>query len=261
MSISREKLADGGEIVHLQLDHPETRNSLTLEMGLAFHRELHALAGEFPLPRACVISGKNGVFSSGGDFQLLSSFAEKSPKDNQEFMQSFYRLFLSVRNMPFPVLAAVNGHAVGAALAVALACDLRYFVPDGKYSLNFVRIGIHPGMGSSFLVKEIAGLPRAQELLLTGRYFSGKEAFDMGLCHGLHPVEEIVPRVMDVAREIAAGAPLAVRLAKKSLYSSTDLETAIETESRFQAETYQTRDFREALKSIGEKRKPTFKDE
>jgi len=230
-------------------------------MGLAFNSELQSLAGETPLPRAVVISGKNGVFSSGGDFQLLQSFADKTPDENREFMQSFYHLFLAVRNMPFPVLAAVNGHAVGAALAIALACDLRYFVPDAKYSLNFVRIGIHPGMGASFLVKEVAGLLRAQELILTGRYFSGEEAMAMGLCHELYSADEIVSRVKEVAHNIAEGAPHAIRLAKKSLYSSHDLNSAVLTESQFQAETYETHDFREAIKAIAQKRKPIFKDE
>ena len=260
VEVTREEV-NGGTIVHVKFDQPETRNSLTLEMGLSFHRVMHALAGEHPLPRACILSGKNGVFSSGGDFQLLKSFAEKTPKENTEFMQSFYRLFLTVRHMPFPVLAAVNGHAIGAALAITLACDLRYFVPDAKYSLNFVRIGIHPGMGSSFLLKQIAGMMRAQELILTGRYFSGTEAEQMGICHGTFPADTIVEKVTEIAREIALGAPRAVRLAKRSLYEATDIENAIQLESHFQAETYQTQDFREALKAIEEKRTPTFKDE
>lgn len=258
---SRVKVTREGSIAHVEFDQPDTRNSLTLELGLAFHRELHALAGQSVLPRAVVISGRNGVFSSGGDFDLLASFAEKTPKENREFMDSFYRLFLSIRNMPFPVLAAVNGHAVGAALAIALACDLRYLVPDARYSLNFVRIGIHPGMGSTFLVKEAVGLARAQELLLTGRYFSGEEAMSMGLCHGLFPADQMVERVKAVAAEIALAAPRAVRLAKQSLLRVNSLEEALQAESTAQAETYQTGDFLEAIKAIKEKRTPIYKDE
>lgn len=258
---SRVKVTSAGHVAHVEFDQAETRNSMTLEMGLAFHREMHALASQTVLPRAVVISGRNGVFSSGGDFDLLSSFAEKSPKENREFMDSFYRLFLSIRNMPFPVIAAVNGHAVGAALAICLACDLRYFVPDAKYSLNFVRIGIHPGMGSTFLLKEAVGLARAQELLLTGRYFSGTEALGMGLCHGLFPADQMVESVQKIAADIASAAPRAVRLAKQSLLRVNSLEEALQAESAAQAETYQTQDFLEAIKAIREKRTPNYKDE
>jgi len=255
------KVTQAGHVAHVEFDQADTRNSMTLEMGLAFHREMHALASKTTLPRAVVVSGRNGVFSSGGDFDLLASFAEKSPKENREFMDSFYRLFLSIRNMPFPVIAAVNGHAVGAALAVSLACDLRYFVPDAKYSLNFVRIGIHPGMGSTFLLKEAVGLARAQELLLTGRYFSGTEALAMGLCHGLFPADQMVESVKKIALDVAGAAPRAVRLTKQSLLRVNSLEEALQAESQAQAETYQTQDFLEAIKAIKEKRTPNYKDE
>ena len=101
-SISLETI-DNGQIGILYLNNPESKNSMTLEMGLGFHRELHRLASQDPLPRAVIITGKNGLFSSGGDLGLLRSFMEKSQKDNEEFMESFYRLFLEVRNMPFPI--------------------------------------------------------------------------------------------------------------------------------------------------------------
>ncbi|MBX7058914.1 MAG: enoyl-CoA hydratase/isomerase family protein [Leptospirales bacterium] len=253
------KQEEGGNIAVLYLDNAETRNSLTLELGLQFHHEITRLSTDESEIRALVISGRNGVFSSGGDFGLLASFAERDPDENRSFMGSFYRLFLSVRSAPFPVIAAVNGHAVGASLALALACDIRYFVPDAKYAFNFVRIGIHPGMGSSFLVKEVAGLHQAQELLLSGRYFSGEEALRRGLCHDVFPAAQVMERALETAREIAAAAPQAVRLLKKGLYLNHSLEEALDYEAAAQAENYQSEDFREALRSIGEKRSPRFR--
>ena len=256
-----ETIGERARIAVLYLNNPHTRNSMTLEMGMAFNNQLHSLASEDPPVRAVVITGRNGVFSSGGDFGLLRSFADKDPEENQRYMSSFYRLFLDIRDMPFPAIAAVNGHAVGASLALALACDLRYFVPDGKYALNFVRIGIHPGMGSSFLVKEVAGLHNAQELLFTGRYINGEECLRRGLCHALYSPDEIAARAIDTAREIATAAPQAVRLLKRGLYRSETLEAALQYECASQAQNYATRDFREALDSIDEKRKPVFRDE
>jgi 2-(1,2-epoxy-1,2-dihydrophenyl)acetyl-CoA isomerase len=259
-SIELEHL-DEGKIVILYLNNPESKNSMTLEMGLSFHRELHSLAGQEKMPRALIITGKNGLFSSGGDLGLLRSFMEKSQKDNQEFMESFYRLFLEVRQMPFPVLAAVNGHAIGASLALALACDLRYFVPDGKYAFNFVRIGIHPGMGSSFLARSVAGLHQAQELLLTGKQISGEEALRRGLCHDIKPKEELLEYVLEVARDIARGAPQPIRMLKKGLYTDRDLQSTLKYEAESQAENYLTQDFREAMDAIQAKRPPEFKDQ
>jgi len=262
--VVRETLTDPerGRIAILAFNNPETRNSMTLPLAQAFQAELQALLAEETYVRALVITGRHGVFSSGGDFQLLKSFAERDPEENKRFMLSFYRMFLDVRALPFPVLAAVNGHAVGASLALALACDLRYFVPDGKYAFNFVRIGIHPGMGSSFLLREVGGIHNAAELLLTGRFFSGEEALGRGLCHGLHSKGEVLDRTIEVAWEIAAAAPQAVRLCKRGLLQPgiTNFEQALEYEASSQAQNYTTEDFREALRAIEEKRAPRFED-
>lgn len=256
--------AGPGRIAVLSLDNPETKNSMTLEMGMAFHGELHRLATdsekEGEMIRALVVTGKNDVFSSGGDLDLLRSFAEKEPEENQRYMESFYNLFLEVRNMPFPVIAAVNGHAIGASLAMAMACDLRYFVPDAKYAFNFVRLGIHPGMGSSFVLKEVAGLLQAQELLLTGRFFSGTEAQARGLCHGLYPADEILDRAVALAREIGTAAPQAVRLCKRGLYSNRTLSDALGYEAQSQAQNFATEDYLEGLNALAEKRRPIFRD-
>lgn len=251
---------DYGSIYTIYLDQVETRNSMTLEMGLSFSNELNRLASLDPLPRSVIITGKNGVFSSGGDLKLLRSFAEKSFQENEEFMEAFYRLFLAVRNAPFPVIGAINGHAIGASLAVALACDLRYFVADAQYAFNFVRIGIHPGMGSTLLAKEIAGLGQAQELLFTGKYITGEDALRRGLCHGLFEKESMHTEVLKIATDMAGASPLAQRLLKKNLYKVHDLDEALKIEATAQAHTYETEDFREALQAIQEKRKPIYRD-
>ena len=255
------EVENGGRIAVLYLDNAESRNSMTLEMGLSFHGELHRIAAIEPIARALIITGKNGVFSSGGDYDLLRSFAENSPGANRDFMGSFYRLFLEVRNMPFPVIAAVNGHAIGAALALALACDLRYFSPAARYALNFVRLGFHPGMGSSFLIREVAGLVQAQELLLTGKTVTGEEAFRRGLCHGLFAPENMLQECLTVAREISAAAPQAVRMTKKGMYRTRSLEDALQYEAESQAANFGTADFRESLEAIAEKRQPRYCDE
>ena len=153
---------------------------MTLNMAQEFNQTIKELATLEPRPRVMIITGKNGVFSSGGDFKMLESFADNTVEENHAFMNKFYRYFLEVRNLPFPVIAAVNGHAIGASFALALACDIRYLVKDARYALNFVKLGIHPGMGASWLVKQVAGMNQAQELLFTGRFINGDEAYQRG---------------------------------------------------------------------------------
>ena len=137
---------DSVKIEMLYLNHAETKNSMTWEMGQEFYNYIQSLKNRDPLPRCLIISGRNNVFSSGGNLSFLKSFHEKTFEENRRDMFTFYNFFLSVRTLPFPVVAAVNGHAIGAALSLAFACDLRVFSMESKYSFNFVKLGIHPGM-------------------------------------------------------------------------------------------------------------------
>ncbi|MFN3604600.1 MAG: enoyl-CoA hydratase/isomerase family protein [Leptonema sp. (in: bacteria)] len=244
----------------LYLNNPSTKNSMTYEMGLEFNQTIKDLQND-PQLRVLIITGKNGVFSSGGDLNLLKSFKNKSFEENQKFMKHFYSLFLEVRKTPFAVIAAVNGHAIGAALAFALSCDLKYFVYEGKYSFNFLKIGIHPGMGSTFLIKEMASLQVAQELLFTGKTINGEEAYIKGLCNGVFHKEEILSKVIEIAKEIAENAPIPFRMLKKNLYEVKNLEEALELESISQSKSFLTKDFQEAILAIEEKRKPFYKNE
>lgn len=244
----------------LYFNNPSTKNSMTYEMGLEFNQIIKKLQEDSKI-RVLIITGKNDVFSSGGDLNLLKSFKNKTYDENQKFMKFFYGLFLEVRNCPFIVIAAVNGHAVGASLALSLACDLRYFVYEGKYSFNFVKIGIHPGMGSTFLVKEIAGLSIAQELLFTGKTITGEEAYKKGLCHGVFRKDEIHNKVLEIAKEISENAPKALKLLKKNLYKVKSLEESLELESISQSQNFSTKDFEEAILAIEQKRKPIYIDE
>jgi len=233
-----------GEYAVLTLDNPETKNSLTLDTGLAFQGQLNSMAAREPLPAALIITGGGDAFSSGGDFEMLRRFSENTVAENREFMLGFYKLFLRVREVPFPVIAAVNGHAMGAAFALALACDIRYFAQEGKYAMNFVRLGIHPGMGSSFILKEIAGLGQAQDLLLTGKTISGEEVQRRGLCHEALPASRIMERAEETARQFAQLSPEAVQLCKAGLYRNHSLEETLNYEAESQARNYASDEYR-----------------
>lgn len=244
----------------LYLNHEETRNSMTWEMGEEFYNYIQTLKNRESKPRCLIISGRNNVFSSGGNLEFLKSFHKKTFEENKRDMFTFYNFFLSVRTLPFPVIAAVNGHAIGAALSLALACDLRVFAMESKYSFNFVKLGIHPGMGSSYLVKELFGLDRANYLLMLGEILTGQEAFRMGICHDVVPFDDVTRRAMELAISISESGPLALRLLKRNMSDYEALQNALRKEAEAQAENFLTKDFMESIKAIEEKRKAVFLD-
>ncbi|MEM7182307.1 MAG: enoyl-CoA hydratase/isomerase family protein [Spirochaetota bacterium] len=261
MGLIKTEIVDvySGKIQILKLDNPTTRNSMTREMGEAFQEEIHKISSSSEKPRCVIITGANNVFSSGGDLKLLKSFREKSLEENKKFMYEFYNSFLSIRNLACPVVGAVNGHAIGAALSLAFACDFRIFSESSKYSFNFVRLGIHPGMGASFLTRELFGIQKANNLLQMAHVYTGKEMYDMGYCNDAVPSEDVIKRSMEFAIELSEVAPLALQELKQNTYNKEDLQAALKKEAESQARNFLTEDFGEALKSLEEKRNAIFK--
>jgi enoyl-CoA hydratase/carnithine racemase len=175
-------------------------------------------------------------------------------------MRAFYLTWLSIRDLEVPVLAAVNGPAIGAGLCLALACDLRYASPAARFGAPFAALGMHPGMAASYLLPEAVGLPRAREMLYTGRIYRAEEAADIGLINGVLPAESLLDEVVATAEKVAAMAPVAVRLTKSALrHGPRSYAEAIEWEALAQPITMATADMREGLAAQGERRKPEFK--
>jgi enoyl-CoA hydratase len=175
-------------------------------------------------------------------------------------MRGFYKLFLAVRDLPCPTLAAINGAAVGAGLCVALACDLRVASATAKLGLNFTALGLHPGMGATWTLPRLVGPARAAELLFTSRIVTGAEAAEMGLVGRALPAAEVVPATRQIAREIAACAPAANRGLKRALGRSmgASLEDQLSFEAEEQARCFETRDAREGIAAARERRAPRF---
>ena len=147
-----EHPSDGVALV--TMDDPERRNAMTEQMGRDLATALGEL-GDDPALRCVVLTGTPPAFSAGGDLAMLEDLGRRAREDGFDAtatMRAFYDRFLAVRDVPVPVVAAINGHAVGAGLCVALACDLRIVAADARVGLNFARIGLHPGMGGSWLL-------------------------------------------------------------------------------------------------------------
>jgi enoyl-CoA hydratase len=244
------------------LNDPERRNAMTVAMGEMLETVFRDLADE-PDLRVAVLTGAPPAFSAGGDLAMLEDHARRTRDegfDATDTMREFYGRFLAVRDLPVPTIAAINGHAVGAGLCVALGCDLRIVADEAKVGLNFARLALHPGMGGSWLLPRIVGEQRAAELLYTGRLASGTEMASYGLALESLPSFEVLPRALTLADDIATSSPLVVRQLKVSLEAAaTDtLEQHLDLEAANQAVNYGTEDFVEGLAAGRDRRPPEF---
>lgn len=245
-------------VATVTLDDAPRKNAMTAEMGNAFRDAIVRLRSD-PSVRAVVVTGAGGAFSAGGDLKMIETVRGLGFEQARAFMTDFYARFLVVTELRVPTIAAVQGAAMGAGLCVAMACDLCIVDEDAKLGLNFVQLGLHPGMGATYLAPRRAGALRAAELLYTGRRFDGREAVSLGIALRAVPGARVNDDAQELARQIASGAPLAVRALKSELgVDRAALDEALELEARFQAESYGSRDLAEGLAAAVAKRAPVF---
>jgi enoyl-CoA hydratase len=246
-------------IVTLTLNHPENLNAMTAEMGDEVTDVMRTL-NQDQSARVLILTGAGRAFSAGGAKSTLQS-RTTSRSTSTEAPKAFYKRFLSLRQLEIPTIAAINGPAVGAGFCIALACDMRIAAANARMGLNFVRLGIHPGMAGTFTTPRIVGMAKACEVIFTGRLYTGEEAFAMGLVNRVVPAEKLMDETMALAHEIAGNAPIALRLAKRALYKGDAdlLEAALEVESEHQAYTWTTEDAKEGIAAMTEKRAPQFR--
>src|SRR3954452_22862865 len=169
-------------VAMLKLNLPQMRNAMTTELTAAWTKAIDELRDDLSV-RALVVTGDSSSFCSGADLSWLDqgNSTENTPDRLRDKMLPFYRAWLSVRDLPYPVIAAVDGPAVGAGLCLALACDLRYASPTAKFSAPFIYLGTRCGMAVPWLLPQAIGVPRAREMLYTGREVSATEAREWGL--------------------------------------------------------------------------------
>jgi enoyl-CoA hydratase len=259
VAVQLDRTDDG--VAVLTLDDPERRNAMTEDMGDALAAACTELADDATV-RAVVLTGTPPAFSAGGDLGMLEELGRLTRDegfDATDHMRTFYRRFLAVRRLPQPVIAAINGHAVGAGLCVALACDLRLVAREAKVGLNFARLGLHPGMGGSWLLPRALGDQQARLWLYTGRLVPGDEAAEAGLALEALPGDEVLAAARDLAAEIATASPVVVQQLKTTLEElPVDLDDALEREATAQALNYGTEDLLEGLTAVRDRRAPHF---
>ncbi len=251
-----ERYDDG--VVVLTLNLPERRNAMTQSQTDAWGAAMASLRADSDA-RVVVVTGAGSAFCAGGDLGWLGVGAGLSVDQLRSRMLPFYRTWLSIRELEIPTIAAINGPAVGAGLALALACDLRYATPEAKLSAPFTALGIHAGMATSWLLPEVTGMAAAREMLLTGRVVSGDEAVRLGLVNRLFPAGALRAGCLEVANTIARHAPVATRLTTVALRKGhRSIEDALQWEALAQPITMATDDVVEGLAAARERRPPRF---
>jgi enoyl-CoA hydratase/carnithine racemase len=252
------RLASAG-VALVTLNLPRLRNAMTTELTSAWATAMDQVAGDRSL-RAVVVTGAGSAFCSGADLSWLdqANLSDNTPDRLRDKMLPFYRTWLVPRQIPVPVVAAVNGPAVGAGLCLALACDLRYASPSAVFSAPFSQLGTHGGMAVSSLLPEAVGMPRAREMLYTGRVVSADEALAWGLVSGV--AKDVVGRALEVAEGVAQAAPIAIRLTKAGLAQGSrgGFEVALQWEALAQPVTMATADIHKGIQARREHRPPTF---
>src|SRR5499426_1707829 len=249
-------------IATLTLNRPERLNAL----GGTLRDDLYDAvlrASEDADVRVIVVTGAGKGFCAGGDVKAMNERKEQGGGRSLEekVAPGRDRTVLALRDAPKPVIAAVNGAAAGAGMNLALACDIRLASTSAKFAQAFVKRGLHPDWGGTYFLPRLVGMAKACELIFTGEIIDAQEALRLGIVNAVYAPEELMPAARDLARRIAAGPPVAIRLAKRALYHSeeTDLRGALEFETFAQNVCSETEDAREGIRAFVEKRAPSFK--
>lgn len=246
-------------IVKVVLNRPEVYNALTGLMisELAIALEDFIKNDEM---RVLIITGSGKAFCSGGDFKWLDEMKSNSLIKNREIGQNVRRVVMMIRSVEKPIIAAVNGDAIGGGVNLALACDLVVASENARFAQTFIKVGLIPDWGGLYFLPHLVGMAKAKELIFTGKMISAVEAERIGLINKVVPQGELDTTVLELAKELAESPPRAIGISKSLLHKSTesDIETILELEADAQPLLFTTKDCNEGIKAFFEKRKPQF---
>jgi 2-(1,2-epoxy-1,2-dihydrophenyl)acetyl-CoA isomerase len=249
-------------IATLTLNRPDRLNALGGSLREDLHDAVTRSAAD-PEVRVMVITGAGKGFCSGGDVKAMGE-AKAGQRERpliEKIAPGRDRTLLAMREAPQPIIAAVNGAAAGAGMNLALGCDIRIASTAARFTQAFVKRGLHPDWGGTYFLPRVVGTAKACEMIFTGDVIDAAEAERLGIVSRVVAPEELMPAAYELARRIAAGPPVAIRLAKRSIYANSelDLRAALQVETMAQNICFETEDATEGIRAFGEKRAPTFK--
>jgi enoyl-CoA hydratase/carnithine racemase len=243
------------------LNRPKAKNALTLDMKRALVGLIPKL-GRDPDVGCVLLTGAGAAFCAGGDTKNMAR--EERPVSAEERLQQLrweHGLISSVHRLGKPVVGALSGAAAGAGLGLALACDLRIAAESAFITTSYVRLGLSGDYGTSWFLTRLIGPTRARELFFLSERIPARELERLGLVNRVVPDAELEKAALDLAMQLAAGPPIALRYMKENLNRAldADLETCLDAEAERMVAGAQTEDYVEAVRAFTEKRAPTFR--
>lgn len=252
-----------GPVVTLTMNQPEQRNPLTGNTAVVeFLAAIDRIEADNQV-RCVILTGNGTSFSAGGDIREMKRQARADVSEmaiRQEYRRGIQRLPLALFNLEVPVIAAINGHAIGAGLDLACMCDIRIASDRALFAESFVKIGIIPGDGGAWLLPRIVGLSRASEMAFTGDTIDAQTALAWNLVSRVVAHDQLMDSSRQLANRIVANAGHGLRLTKRLIREGmhSRLDTVLEMSAVFQAVSHKTEDHSEAVSAFLEKRPPNF---
>ena len=253
-------------IARLTINRPDRRNALHADATDEIGQAIDDVAADDDI-RVLVLTGAGDAFCAGGDLNALQGGSDPGmwvSENTAAIRRSFrvaQRMILGIQRMEKPVIAMINGVAVGAGFDLACACDIRIASEKARFMVAYVRIGLFPGFGGTGLYPRALGsMGKAAELLCTGDCMEADEVYRLGCLNHLVNEDDLESTTMEIARKIAAGPPIAIRLSKLMLYKGLefDLETALKMAAAAETITLTSYDHIEGTRAIRESRKPLY---
>jgi 2-(1,2-epoxy-1,2-dihydrophenyl)acetyl-CoA isomerase len=246
-------------VATITIDRPEVKNALGPDEWHAIRA--HALAaGADPSVRVVVVRGAGGVFSAGGDLKSMPERLALDKHVRRAQLLADAQVIVTLRELPKPVVAVIEGAAVGAGLSLALACDVRLVAAEARLGAVFHKIGLTADFGLSWLLPRVVGPTRAMDLLMSAALVDGARAVELGLCTRAWPAAQLATEAEAYVRRIADGPPLAIARTKAALHASEErtLAQMLAFEAEAQAFCSKTEDVREGIAAFFAKRAPKF---
>lgn len=251
-----EKIGSNNNIALITLNRQKTLNTLNEEMLCQLKDAIISLKNDKSV-RVVIVYAEGKSWCAGADLKWMGSFGEEANK----LIKLGQEAFALLDKAHFPVIAAINGYALGGGMELALACDIRIASEKALFGQPETTVGLAPGWGATYRLSKTVGLGIAKELILTGRKFPADEALKIGLVSAIYPPEKLKEKAIELAEQITNNAPIAVQEAKRAINRGVNasLEEGLNAEVEGSKICFETEDIREGIAAIFEKRKPEFK--
>jgi enoyl-CoA hydratase/carnithine racemase len=257
------KYEQDGAIVTLTMNDPDRRNPLTGNSAVEEFLEAADRIEKDASVRVVIVTGSGKAFSAGGDVKDMKKYEDDTLRPvsiRTEYQQGIQRLTLALYNLEVPMIAAVNGYAIGAGCDLTCMCDIRIAGESAKFAESFIKVGLIPGDGGAWLLPRVVGMSKAAEMAFTGEMLDANAALACGLVSRVVPDDQLLAEVGALAAKIAANPGPTLRMTKRLLKEGqvTRLSTLLELSASYQALAHKTAEHAEAVNAFMEKRKPEF---